>query len=187
MGSNPIGCAREVKNMNTGKVFEHNFKNSIPDDYYSVRLKDPAVGFCGGSSTFSPNNPYDYIVYNGKHMFCFELKSKDGAISFWDSRFDFDGKKHTFEIKKHQILGLTKAAEHDGIHAGVIINFRNKGKTVYIPIDRLNRLIKETKKSSINCDDAMSVGIEIGVKKLKVNERYDIRKLCEEVEELVCT
>lgn len=111
--------------MNTGKIFEGNFVKSIPKEYYHLRLKDPAVSFCGGDSKFSPTNPYDFIVFDGSSLFCFELKSKDGAINFWSSEIEADGKKHTFEIKKQQIKGLTEAAEHKGVNAGLLINFRN--------------------------------------------------------------
>lgn len=167
--------------MNTGKKFEANFKASVPKDYYYLRLNDPAVGFSGGDSRFSPHNPYDNMVFTGNDMFCFELKSKDGAITFWSTQIEIDGKKHTFEIKKHQILGLTKASEFHNVHAGLVINFRNVDRTFYIPICKFNDFVSESDKKSMNWKDAEEIGIEVEVKHLKVNERYDIKKLCEEV------
>jgi recombination protein U len=165
--------------MNSGKIFEAEFKASIPKDFYFLRLKDPAVGFSGGNSKFAPKNPYDFILHHD-YLFCLELKSRDGALTFWQERFEQDGKKRTYEIHKHQIEGLTEAAKHDGVFAGLLLNYRNKETTVYVPIQRFNEFASVTEKKSINCDDALQIGILVDYKKLKVHYRYDIRKMCEE-------
>lgn len=169
--------------MNTGKIFENNFKASVPKDYYYLRLHDPAVGFTGGASSYAVSNPFDCLLYNGQRLYCLELKSKNGAITYWREDFEADGKKHTFEIKKHQILGLKKAAQYDGIFAGIIINFRHTGDTYCIPIDKFLAYTSVLDKKSINTQDAVAMGgIPVGVRKLKVNERYDIAGLTEVVE-----
>lgn len=166
--------------MNVGKIFEDDFKASVPKEYYTVRLNDPAVGFSGGSSQFAPKNPYDFIVF-AKVMHCLELKSSGGAITFWQERFELDGKKRTYDIRKHQIKGLTEAATHENVYAGLLLNYRSKGITVYVPIDRFNTWAAETTKKSINAQDALGLGFPVDSRKLKVHYRYDISKMCEEV------
>ena len=168
--------------MKIGKVFEENFKKSVPKEYYFHRLKDQAVAFSGGNSKFSTANPFDCMIYTGKNLHCIELKSKNGAITFWREDLDHDGKKHTFEIKKHQIVGLSRAAEYNGVYAGIVINFRNADKTIYIPIGRFTEFTENTEKNSINYKDALEIGIELEVKHLKVNERYNIQQLIEVIE-----
>lgn len=169
--------------MNTGKLFERDFKASVPKEYYFLRLHDPAVGFTGGASSFAVSNPFDCLLYTGKVLYCLELKSKDGAITYWREDFETDGKKHTFEIKKHQILGLQRAAGYEGVFAALVINFRNKEETWCIPIRNFLDYTNELRKKSINAEDAALMdGILIPEKKLKVNRRYDIRALTEVIE-----
>ena len=169
--------------MNTGKKFEKNFKASVPKDIYYLRLNDPAVGFTGGASSYAVSNPFDCLLYNGQRLYCLELKSKNGAITYWREDFEADGKKHTFEIKKHQILGLKKAAQYDGVFAGLIINFRNVDETWCLPIRNFLDYTAELRKKSINAKDAANMGgLPVAVRKLKVNERYDIQALTEVIE-----
>ena len=164
--------------MNTGKIFEQNFKASVPKEYYFLRLQDPAVGFTGGASSFAVSNPFDCLLYTGSMLFCLELKSKNGAITYWREDFETDGKKHTFEIKKHQILGLQKAAGFPGVFAGLIVNFRNTGETWCLPIRQFLEYTKELPKKSINAGDAAQMGgLLLPVRKLRVHERYDVRWL----------
>lgn len=164
--------------MNTGKIFEQNFKASVPKDYYYLRLNDPAVGFTGGTSSYAVANPFDCLIYTGRMLHCLELKSTNGAITYWREDFEADGKKHTFEIKKHQILGLQKAARHEGVFAGIIINFRNADETYCLPIANFLSYTETLDKKSINQKDAAAIGgILIQARKLKVNERYDVRAL----------
>lgn len=169
--------------MNTGKIFEQNFKLSVPREFYYLRLKDPAVGFTGGASSFAVSNPFDCLIYTGKYLHCLELKSKNGSITYWRQDFEEDGKKHTFEIKKHQIQGLQKAAAYDHVKAGILINFRHKDETWYAPIDSFIKYTAELPKKSLNTDDMPKMGcIPVSVRKLKVNERYDVAELMGVVE-----
>ena len=156
--------------MNTGKKFENNFKASVPKEFYYLRLHDPAVGFTGGNSSYAVSNPFDCLMYTGQRL-------------YWREDFETDGKKHTFEIKKHQIQGLQKAAAFPSIFAGLVINFRQAGETYYIPIDRFIAYTDVLDKKSLNAKDAAAMGgTPVGVRKLKVNERYDIRGLTEVME-----
>lgn len=169
--------------MNTGKKFENNFKASVPKEFYYLRLHDPAVGFTGGNSSYAVSNPFDCLMYTGQRLYCLELKSTQQSITYWREDFETDGKKHTFEIKRHQIQGLQKAAAFPNIFAGLVINFRQAGETYYIPIDRFIAYTDVLDKKSLNAKDAAAMGgTPMGVRRLKVNERYDIRGLTEVME-----
>lgn len=165
--------------MNVGKVFEGEFKASIPKHFYYLRINDPAVGFSGGNSQFAPKNPYDFILFDVK-LYCLELKSTATSLTFWQERFEEPGKRKTFEIRKHQIIGLTDAAKHENVFAGFLFNFRKKNTTVYVPIHKFNEFAATTTKKSINCDDALAYGFPVDSWQLKVHYRYDIEKMCKE-------
>ncbi len=168
--------------VNTGKIFEQNFKKSVPDDFYYLRLKDPAVGWTGGASKYSPTNPFDCLIYTGTGLHCIELKSTARAITFWRADFENDGKKHTFEIKKHQIQGLNAADIFAGVYPSIVINFRDVDETWCITITDFLILTGGTSKKSINHEDASLVGYRVPSRKLKVNERYDIKAMTEAIE-----
>ena len=168
--------------MNIGKVFEQNFKKSVPADFYYLRLKDPAVGWTGGTSKYSPSNPFDCLIYTGVNLYCIELKTCARSITFWREDFEHDGKKHTFEIKKHQIHGLSDAAKHAGVYAGLVINFRDVDETWYMPIASFVKYTDGLNKKSINHEDACTIGHIVPSKKLRVNELYDIKTMTEVVE-----
>lgn len=168
--------------MNTGKVFEQNFKKSVPRDFYFLRLKDPAVGWTGGNSKYSPNNPFDCLIYTGTGLHCIELKSCAKSITFWREDFEHDGKKHTFEIKKHQINGLCEAAIFEHVYPSIVINFREAGETWCIPIATFVTFTGGLNKKSINHEDASIMGYRVPSHVLRVNERYDIKVMTEVVE-----
>lgn len=148
----------------------------MPDGVYYHRLNDPAQSFSPTAETrFSLQNPFDCIVYRYPTLFCFELKStKNTALTFW--REDFSDKG--FMIKKVQLNGLKYAAQHSGVVAGLVINFRSKAKTYFIDIDSFLRYTAGLSKKSVNEDDIVSAGgITVEQYKLKVNYRYNVEDL----------
>lgn len=85
--------------INTGKVFEKQFKNSMDRrKYFNFRIPDPAQSFGKTEGLrFSRSNPFDYFCYSPPLLFTFELKStKSTSITFW--RDDFE------DIKKNRLL-----------------------------------------------------------------------------------
>ena len=178
----PPFCMEGDGLVNTGKIFEQNFKKSVPDGFYYLRLKDPAVGWTGGASKYSPSNPFDCLIYTGTGLHCIELKTTASAITFWKEEFENDGKKHTFEIKKHQIIGLHDAGRYENTYPSLIINFRNAGETWRIHIDSFIEWAQSTTKKSMNHKDASQIGSIVPSKILKVNERYDIGAVLEAIE-----
>jgi len=156
--------------MNPGKVFEENFKKSIPEDTYYLRLHDSSIGFDIENSTqrFALKSPYDCILFRKGKMYCLELKSvAKGAISYSGANPN---------IKENQINELTKAYRY-GCISGMVVNFRNTGNTYYVPIETLTFMMLNSNKKSMNEKDVEYYGTMIPHRKLKVNYRYDLTVL----------
>lgn len=162
--------------MNAGKVFENNWKESFKKiDAYYFRIKDSASAFNNGNSSFTRSNPYDCFSLYNKYFFAMELKSTKGS-SF---TFEKDGSgKGNKMIKKNQIDGLNDVINFKNTFAGFIFNFRSDNLTYWMNIKDFIEFYNNTDKGSINKDDIKKYhGILIKSKKLKVNYRYDIKLL----------
>lgn len=177
--------------MNTGKVFERQFKSSIPDYCYLQRIPDPPQSFAKSKTTkFSVKNPYDFIMYdsNSKHLFCFELKTtKYKSIGFEDIN---SNEKQNKMIHKHQIQGLYDASKYDGIVAGFILNFRDENKhierTYFQEINSFLSMVNKINKKSFNELDLIVDGGALkidGIKK-RVNYTWNIDKFLNDVMEV---
>jgi len=155
---------------NTGKLFEDNFKASVPEDTYYVRLHDAAIGFDTKNSKqrFAPKSPYDAILCRAGQMYAIELKSHK------EKRFSF-GEKNA-DIKKRQVKNLTDA-ETAGAVAGVVLNFSDYEETYFIWATEFWNFMETCGKKSINLDDARKLGTLIPCKKKKVRYKYDLEVL----------
>lgn len=153
--------------MNEGKRFEDNFKKSIPDNVYWLRLTDSSPAGFGGNENmrFSIQSPFDFILYANGKMYALELKSTQGKS------VSFVGKSAM--IKEHQIEALRHARQYV-IIAGFILNFRGSG-TYFLSIDDFDNFKEE--RNSIPLSYCKTVGIELPEKRLKVNSRYDLTNL----------
>ena len=152
--------------MNDGKRFEQNFKKSVDNETYFLRLQDSANGFDQTSEKlrFSAKSPFDCILFKNGMMYTLELKSTiKKSISFSGS---------SSMIKQHQIDELTRASKY-GIEAGFVFDFR-ENKTFYLPISAFNEFVLTTTKKSINIKEVEQLAVEIPKCKLKVNHRYDL-------------
>lgn len=165
--------------MNPGKLFEADWKNSVPAGVYYQRIKDPAQSFYQSDATrFSLRNPYDCFLFAYPLFFAFELKSTIGtSFSFYR-----DGvKSASLMIKKNQIDGLNKAAEHKGVTAGFVLNFRKVNRTYLLRIQDFNRLSKSVDKKSFNEKDVIAFdGYLIEQTRKRVRYLYGIDKLIEQ-------
>lgn len=137
--------------QNSGKIFETDWKNSIPKDVFYLRIKDSASGFGTNSNTrFTPQQPFDALLYCYPNLFLLELKTTEGIS------FSFDGSSPM--IKKHQIDELTKATQYKGVIAGLLLNMRKYNKTYFLHIEDFNKYISNIDKKSINQQDIVSAG-----------------------------
>lgn len=171
---------------NEGKVFETSVEASCNSDgvfYFRVRDVNPMAI----KPKFKlPQNKYDALLYHNGYLFPVELKSTKGkSISFSESM-----------IKAHQIKSLTEAIKFKGIISGFLFNFRldSDNKTYFVPIGEFNKykMIAENQikdhtykskvnKSSIPIAICEEIGIELHSELKKVNYRYEIRRLLDEL------
>lgn len=148
-----------MASQNPGKVFEREFKESCNKrGYYYLRLKDSTQAWQRNSATkFTTNNPYDCLIFSDNTLFCFELKStKATSLSFWSEKIEVTNIRAATEsmIKKCQVQGLSEAAEHKGVVAGLVINFRETTNHTYFwHIKHFLKFIEKTTKKSFNEED----------------------------------
>lgn len=170
---NQKGMIIIVKNI--GKVFEQNFKNSIPNDVLIYRPPDAAQSFDMSSKLrFSQHSPCDFMAFSGKRntFWTLELKSFEGSCSFERSKEDKG------IIHHYQVESLKKFSAYENVCSGFILDFRKSGNTYFLNINEWGKLIDSITKKSFNEDDLLKYvnPILIEKKKLKVNYRYDIDK-----------
>jgi recombination protein U len=167
--------------LNSGKVFENNFKKSVPENIYYMRMKDSPSSFSqqnGGVVRFTSNNPYDNFMFYKYHFFPFELKSTQ-STSF---SIQMEKMEKGKDIKLHQIQGLTIASEYEGICAGFILDFRKSDNTYFLNIKEFNKFLARSDKKSINEKDVFDIGGILIEKKLKkINYTYNIEKLMQDI------
>lgn len=147
--------------MNVGKVFEDDFKKSIPSYCFYHRLKDPPQSFNQNDNLrFSWKNPCDAMIFDTKNrkFYTLELKTtKQKSISFED--INIKEKQKSKMIHKHQIESLLSFDNYDYIISGFIFNFRdeknNIQKTYYQNIKDFINMINKIGKKSFNENDLM--------------------------------
>lgn len=160
---------------NKGKVFEQDWKNSIPNDIYYFRLKDTPSSFGQNNSVvrFTLSSPFDCFVFYKDALFPMELKStKDKSLSIQRSK-----EEPSKDIKYHQIIGLQEASKFDGIYPGFVFNFR-ESETYWISIENFMKFLSNSTKKSINEKEVVDFGgIMIKRTLKKVHYSYDIYDL----------
>lgn len=172
------GCEYNI-GKSVGKVFEENWKKSVPKNIWIYRPPDAAQSFNQSSNLrFSQKSSCDYMMFDGYHFFCLELKSVAGkSISFERT------KKDKGVIHYHQIEYLKSCLNYKNIISGLIIDFRGTGNTWFIHINLWDALINSITKKSFNESDLLSYShpLLISKKKLKVNYKYDVAKFVQEM------
>lgn len=160
---------------NPGKVFEEQWKKSVPDYALLYRLPDPAQSFGGGSALrFSRKPEFDFLLWDSKRhvLYALEMKSVSGkSISFERSKND------KCEIHLNQIDGLNKWNEYDGITCGFVIEFRQIETTIFLDISDFNKLTENINKKSFtikDLDDNMIRYTVIMQRKIRTRYIYNI-------------
>ena len=163
--------------MKPGKKFEEDFKNSIPNNYYWYRLKDQFMSNYDDDSKeakagnakyddskrFTLKSDYDYQVFTGELLYCLELKSCQGkSLPFKN-------------VKDHQINSLLEVSLKDSVVAGIVINYRDYEKTIFIDIDDYLDYLNESDRKSIPVDDAIEIGEIIRQQIRRTRYIYDLK------------
>lgn len=158
-----------------GKVFEDNWKASVPDNVLYYRPPDSAQSFGGSSNLrFSSKSPCDCFLYDGRFLYMLELKT----VGTKSISFERDKNDHGV-IHIHQIDNLERFSQFKNVIAGFILDFRLSEKTYFVHINDFMQMINKIDKKSFNESDlnGLCYPIEIKKRKLRVNWRYDIDNL----------
>lgn len=170
--------------MNVGKVFEQQFKKSVPDYCALIRLRDEAQSFVKSEySKYSHKNPFDFIMFDSMNrlFYCLELKSTKQKYIGYEQLNSME--KQSKMIKKHQIEGLLKYSKFNNTVCGFLLNFRDEKndmeRTYFLHINNFMDIYNNTKKRSLNeVDILMHGGIKIFGSKKRIHYTWDIDKFC---------
>ena len=174
---------------NVGKVFEDNWKKSIPSYMWNYKPPDAATGFNIKDDEenddkhklrFSHRSPADFFLFDTRYglFYTLELKSFEGSCSFERTK----GEKGT--IHWYQIETLLKFAEYDRVISGLILDFRDKGNTYFLEIrDFKNMIDNYITKKSFNESDMLRYcnPYKIEKEKLRIHYRYNIELFCNDM------
>lgn len=180
------GYVKEVcKIKNEGKIFEDDFKKSVPDNIWLKRLNDNAGSFSGGGQLrFATQNECDYLMYDNisKTLYALELKSTKGSLTFWREDFEEKDKKKSFQIKKNQIKGLLNWYANSLLVCGFVFNFREyNNRTFFVSIKDFVEYTNGLDKKSININDVLQMNcLEIFSEKKRTRYTYNINQFVEQ-------
>lgn len=161
--------------QNVGKIFEQDFKASVPDTCWLYRLRDNASSFSGGNNTrFTSSNISDYIMLDDKTKTLFLLECKTAGKNSMPFSM----------IRQNQIDGLLEASKHNLV-AGLLLNFRNDhNDTFFVHIDRFVDMMNSIGKKSFNIKDLEEIeAIRIDSEKKRTRYRYNISDLIYKITE----
>ena len=173
--------------QNAGKIFETQFKKSIPDTMLLIRLNDSAQSFKKSKfARFTPKNPCDFLAYDTltHKLYAIECKStKYKSISFEDVESEEEQNKM---IHVHQIESLTRFSKYDGVVGCFIFNFRdeknNMERTYYQDIEHFNQMVFSIHKKSFDeIDIIKNGGIKINGNRKRLYYIWSLDKLFEKL------
>ena len=157
---------------NLGKVFEQNFRKSIPDskDIYYYRLKDSASSYYGGNANlrFSNNNIADAFLFHVteymNNLLILEFKSHKGKslpISC---------------IRENQLKEMVEASKKSQVIPLLVVFFSDIERCFSLNIKDVDNFIKNSGRKSIPLEYFEQSAIEINVTKLRTNYKYDVEE-----------
>lgn len=151
--------------MNSGKIFENDFKNSFPNNIFIYRLRDNGSTFNKQNNNlrFNVTNMCDYIAFYCGSLYLLELKStklKSLPLN---------------NIKPHQISDMLKYSNFNDVYAYIIINFSVLNETYAIKIKKIDTYIKTTTKKSIPLQWCRDNGVKIEQELKKTHYKYNIK------------
>lgn len=156
--------------MTTGKRLENNFKLSVPSDIFFYRFKDGTSSWGGNEMTrFQAKNICDCLMFDGSRLFLVELKSTKGKSLPFSN------------IRTSQIEDLSKANKFKNIVAGFFIEFNEIDRAFFIKIEDFISFQKTSSRKSIPIKELEKSGTEVEITKLRVNNRFNIKKMIGDV------
>lgn len=156
--------------MTTGKRLENNFKLSVPSDIFFYRFKDGTSSWGGNEMTrFQAKNISDCLMFDGSRLFLVELKSTKGKSLPFSN------------IRTSQIEDLSKANKFKNIVAGFFIEFNEIDRAFFIKIEDFISFQKTSSRKSIPIEELEKSGTEVETTKLRVNNRFNVKKMIGDV------
>lgn len=164
-----------MSQQNVGKIFETQWKNSVPENMMFVRIPDQPQVF-QKTAKFSLKPPFDCFMFYKGTLFCLELKttkSKSFSVELTS--------KDKGMIHYHQIENLRKYSQFEGVVSGLVCNFRVEDKgteiTYFISIENFDKMMADVKKKSFNAIDLINHGaIKIESKKKRTLFSYGVKE-----------
>ena len=129
----------ERRNMNEGKKFEEDFKNSVPEDYFYYRFRDGTSSWDGGNARFQAKNICDCMIMGFDILWLIELKSFKGK-SFPFGNLDLNNLDKMIEAQKKK---------KSRVNAIIVFNFRDLEETYMVHCDFVKHFIQNTDRKSI--------------------------------------
>ena len=155
---------------NLGKVFEQNFRKSIPesDKIYYYRLKDTASSYYGGNANlrFSQSNIADAFLFHVteymNYLLILEFKNHKGKSLPINC------------IRQNQLDEMVEASKKMDVIPLLIVFFSDVERCFSAKIEDIDNFIKKSDRKSIPLEFFEQVATEIKVTKLRTNYKYDI-------------
>ena len=123
---------------------------------------------------FSAKNPFDFLLWDSKRHILYALEAK--TVSGKSISFERD-KEDKGVIHIHQINGLNSWNKYDGITCGLLIEFRELEKTIFLDIEDMNQVMALLPKKSFTIKDLEEYEIPfftIPQKKMRKWHTYDL-------------
>lgn len=154
--------------IGSGKRFEDNIRLSVPKNCFYYRFRDSSNNWNRGEFVrFTPSNIADCIIFNGKNLFLCELKSHKGSSIPLSC---IVGNK----TKEKQIMDLINASKFDNLYSYLIVFFEEKSRCFALDINKYQEFVENNDRKSVPLDFFEKNGLEIPVKRLQTNFRYDL-------------
>ena len=154
---------------NSGKIFEENFKASVPNNVFYYRFRDTASTYYGGNNflRFSNTNIADCLLFDGNKLILCELKAHKGSSIPLDCII---GKKS----KVQQIEDLYNASQFNNVLCYLIVFFEDKELCYALPIKKFEAFIKNNNRKSIPIAYFEENAIKLETIKLRTNYRFNL-------------
>lgn len=163
---------------NLGKIFEENWKKSVPNNVFFYRFRDSGSSYYGGNENlrFSISNIADCLLYDfPTGLRLIELKNHKGKsipISCILGQKKANGKYS----KEKQIKDLYEANNYTGVYSHIIVFFSDVERCFDLPIDKFVSFLHNKERESIPISYFQENGTEIETFKLRSNYRFNIEK-----------
>jgi recombination protein U len=146
--------------MDAGKAFEQDFRNSVPEHVFVLRLKDTAGWSNAENTRFSSSNLCDFIMFDGSVLYLVEVKSHLGK---------------SIPHGKLKQVGAMKDIVSKHVVPCFVLNFRGLSETYMVRADRIAEVLEERK--SVPVDFCRKEGLFIPQRLKRTRWSYDLEIL----------